>query len=112
MTFNPGSDPFSGEAFELGLLQTGDREFHLFAEYDTIGPDRALLQRWQGWQQACQGTCVVILASGITGNAKGNPGLKDIVGVFETHFVPPKTSSCRRCCFSMLPTGISIRMLG
>lgn len=90
VTFNPGSDPFSGEAFELGLLQTGDREFHLFAEYDTIGPDRALLQRWQGWQQACQGTCVVILASGITGNAKGNPGLKDIVGVFETHFVPPK----------------------
>jgi hypothetical protein len=42
--FNPGSDPFSGEAFELGLLQTGDGELHLFAEYETNGStDRHLL---------------------------------------------------------------------
>lgn len=90
VTFNPGSDPFSGEAFKLGLLQTGDHEFHLFAEYDTLGPDQTLLQRWQGWQKESGGTCAVVIASGVTGHAKGSPGLKDIVGVFETRFAAPE----------------------
>ncbi|MFQ4140400.1 DUF6930 domain-containing protein [Nodosilinea sp. PGN35] len=89
--FNPGSDPFSGEAFELGLLQTGDGELHLFAEYETDGsPDRHLLERWQTWQSHCNGACAVIIASGITGNSKGNPGLKDILGIFEARCKTPK----------------------
>jgi hypothetical protein len=82
--FNPGSDPFSGLGFELGLLQTGDSELHLFAEYETnSATDRQLLERWQQWQQASGGFCGVVIAGGVTGNAKGNPGLKDIIGFFE-----------------------------
>lgn len=89
--FNPGSDPFSGEAFELGLLQTGDGELHLFAEYETNGSaDRHLLERWHGWQSECHGACAVVIASGITGNAKGNPGVKDILGIFEARCKTPK----------------------
>lgn len=89
--FNPGNDPFSGEAFELGLVQTGDGELHLFAEYETsLGTDRRLLEGWQQWQQDRRGACAVVIASGVTGSAKGNPGLKDIVGVFEAHYRSPQ----------------------
>ncbi|MGF1570260.1 MAG: hypothetical protein ACFCVD_19675 [Nodosilinea sp.] len=89
--FNPGSDPFSGEAFELGLLQTGDGELHLFAEYETdTPPDRHLLDRWNHWQRGSNGSCAVVVASGITGSAKGNPGLKDIIGVFEARCCSPQ----------------------
>jgi hypothetical protein len=82
--FNPGNDPFSGSGFQLGLLQTGDRELHLFAEYETdSGTDQQMLDRWNQWQQSSNGFCGVVIAGGVTGNAKGNPGLKDILGVFE-----------------------------
>lgn len=89
--FNPGSDPFSGDAFELGLLQTGDGELHLFAEYETNGStDRHLLERWNTWQKDCNGACAVIIASGITGSSKGKPSVKDILGIFEARCKTPK----------------------
>ncbi|PZV16805.1 MAG: hypothetical protein DCF21_10080 [Leptolyngbya sp.] len=89
--FNPGSDPFSGDAFELGLLQTGDGELHLFAEYETAGSaDRKLLERWHHWQSECNGACAVVIASGITGSSKGKPAMKDILGIFEARCKTPK----------------------
>jgi hypothetical protein len=89
--FNPGSDPFSGDTFELGLLQTGDGELHLFAEYETNGSaDRKLLERWHQWQRDCNGACAVVIASGITGNSKGKPSVKDILGIFEARCKTPK----------------------
>lgn len=89
--FNPGNDPYSGDAFELGLMQTGDGELHLFAEYETNGStDRHLLERWHTWQRDCDGACAVIIASGITGSSKGKPGMKDIVGIFEAHCRTPQ----------------------
>ncbi|MFH7241387.1 MAG: DUF6930 domain-containing protein [Spirulina sp.] len=88
--FNPGSDPFNGVHFELGLLQTGDSELHLFAEYESDpGPDQRQLERWDQWQQKSGGCCAVVIASGVTGQAKGNPGPKDIVGVFEARHRTP-----------------------
>lgn len=89
--FNPGNDPFSGDAFELGLLQTGDGELHLFAEYETTGStDRKLLERWHHWQSQCNGSCAVVIASGITGSSKGKPATKDILGIFEARCKTPK----------------------
>ncbi len=83
--FNQGNDPFSTVGFELGLIQTGDQELHLFAEYETNSPaDLQLLERWRQWQQASNGCCGVVIAGGVTGSAKGKPSLKDILGVFET----------------------------
>ncbi|MEB3288459.1 MAG: hypothetical protein VKI82_01010 [Leptolyngbya sp.] len=88
--FNPGSDPFSGIHVELGLIQTGDGELHLFAEYESgPSPDQRLLGQWNRWQQASQGCCAVVITRGITGQAKGNPGPKDIIGVFEARHRTP-----------------------
>lgn len=89
--FNPGSDPVSGDAFELGLLQTGDGELHLFAEYETNGSaDRKVLERWHQWQNNCNGNCAVVIACGVTGNSKGKPAMKDILGIFEARCKSPK----------------------
>jgi hypothetical protein len=89
--FNPGTDPISGDAFELGLLQTGDGELHLFAEYEThASGDRQVLERWTSWQRDCHGACAVVIACGVTGSSKGNPATKDILGIFEAHYQTPQ----------------------
>lgn len=89
--FNPGGDPFSGHTFELGLLQTGDGVMHLFAEYTITNPkDHETLRRWEQWQAENQGACAVVIATGITGQAKGRPSLRNIVGVFETRYRSPQ----------------------
>jgi hypothetical protein len=89
--FNPGNDPFNSHAFQLGLLQTGDGELHLFAEYDTDSPpDRHILKLWEDWQEKSAGTCCVIVAGGVSGKAKGNPQAKDILGVFQARCCTPE----------------------
>lgn len=82
--FNAGRDLLSGEGYELGLLQTGNGEFHLFAEYqsDELG-DKRTLKRWQQWQKEYQKACGVIIAGGVTGASRGKPQLKDMFALFE-----------------------------
>nr|WP_204140086.1 hypothetical protein [Halomicronema sp. CCY15110] len=89
--FNPGSDPMSGDSLQLGLLHTGDGDFHLFIEFlmqDTH--DSRLLTQWQAWCEASQGRCGVMIAAGVTGAAKGRPGPKETVAFFETCLKTPE----------------------
>jgi len=86
--FNPGSDPFSGTEFQLGLLKTGDGNLHLFAEYDlNNATDRRTLARWAS---ATGTACAVVVAGGSTGSARGNPRPQDIVAVFEAQVHSPE----------------------
>lgn len=83
--FNGGRDILSGDAYELGLLQTGDGEFHLFAEYrpgELV--DKRTLKRWQQWQKEYNKACGVVVAGGVTGTSRGQPQLKDMYALFET----------------------------
>ncbi|MBD0335437.1 MAG: hypothetical protein ICV62_08110, partial [Cyanobacteria bacterium Co-bin13] len=83
--FNQGRDLISGESYELGLLQSGDGEFHLFAEYQPSElTDKRILKRWQQWQQEYKGACAVVIAGGVTGTSKGKPQIKDLYAFFET----------------------------
>ncbi|MBE9043095.1 hypothetical protein IQ255_01510 [Pleurocapsales cyanobacterium LEGE 10410] len=82
--FNPGHDPFSGEIYDLGLLQTGDSELFIFAEYsqDVVQQAKAL----EKWHQRCQktkGYCGLVIAMGATGVNRGSPQAKDILALFE-----------------------------
>ncbi|MEL6442021.1 MAG: hypothetical protein AAFQ80_22590 [Cyanobacteria bacterium J06621_8] len=82
--FNPGHDPFSGEVYDLGMLQTEDDELFIFAEYshDVVQQAKAL----EKWHQRCQkthGYCSLVVAMGSTGNHRGNPRAKDMLAVFE-----------------------------
>ena len=81
--FNPGEDPF-GNSYNLGLLQTGDDELFIFAEYSQR--DRQQIELLKNWHQKCknsQGYCVLVVAMGATGNNRGNPQLKDMLAVYE-----------------------------
>ncbi|NJN22012.1 MAG: hypothetical protein HC812_13575 [Leptolyngbya sp. RL_3_1] len=89
--FNPGRDPMTGEQFHLGLIKTGDGEFHLCVEFSEEDPeDRRLVQRWQKWHQQYQGHCGVMVASGVTGVSRGKPGIKEALAFFETRSQTPE----------------------
>lgn len=89
--FNPGSDPMSGDQLQLGLLHTGDGDFHLFIEFLLQDAhDSKLLQQWQQWCEASDGLCGVMIASGVTGAARGRPGAKENVAFFETALKTPE----------------------
>ncbi|WP_019508318.1 hypothetical protein [Pleurocapsa sp. PCC 7319] len=86
--FNPGEDPFSGEIFQLGMLQTGDDELYIFAEYSQEVAQQ--LKSLDNWRQRCQknqGYCGLIVAMGATGVNRGNPQLKDILALFEVQSI-------------------------
>ena len=82
--FNPGQDPFSGESYELGMLQTGNNELHVFAEYSqAVAKQAAAIEKWQKKCQQSEGFCNLVVAMGITGTNRGKPQLKDILALFE-----------------------------
>ena len=82
--FNPGHDPFNGEIYNLGMLQTGDEELYIFAEYSQDVPQQAKsLEKWQKRCQKNQGYCGLVIAMGATGANRGNPQAKDILALFE-----------------------------
>ncbi len=82
--FNPGKDPFSGDIYDLGMLQTGDDELYIFAEYSQEVPNQLkALERWHRRCQKTQGYCGLIIAMGATGESRGNPQPKDMLALFE-----------------------------
>lgn len=89
--FNSGQDSMTGDRLQLGLMQTGDGDFHLFIELSEDDPrDQALLEQWHQWRDRSDGICGVVVASGSTGAAKGNPGLRETVALFEAHLKTPE----------------------
>jgi hypothetical protein len=89
--FNPGEDPLMGDRYDIGLLQTGNGDLHLFGEFDEDDP--AHIAARKKWDQRCKktkGHCGLIIAKGLTGAARGNPQFKDMVALFETRSLSPK----------------------
>lgn len=83
--FNPGSDPYTGETYDLGMLQTGDGTLHIFAEYLHDSPEHFhAVERWYKRCQKTKGICGLIIAMGITGASRGNPQPKDMLAILET----------------------------
>ncbi|MEM9976017.1 MAG: hypothetical protein AAF808_00150 [Cyanobacteria bacterium P01_D01_bin.2] len=90
MCFNPGHDPFNQLTFQLGIWQTGDRNLHLFHEYDVNDEQhRKALDKWHKQQIKSQGHCGVMIAAGVTGRNRGNPQSKDILAFLEVGFCTP-----------------------
>ena len=86
--FNPGQDPFSGECYELGMLQTGDDELYIFAEYSQeVTQQVKVIEQWHQRCAKTKGYCGLIVAMGAKGNNRGNPQPKDILGLFEAKSV-------------------------
>lgn len=82
--FNPGSDPMSGQVFQIGLIQTAKGSLHLFNEYEISDPvDSQALEKWAINSSQNQGGCGCIIAAGATGSRKGRPTAREVVAFFE-----------------------------
>ena len=82
--FNPGEDPFEGERYDLGILQTENSNLYLFGEFPEADPTHVSARK--KWEQRCKkvkGYCGLIIAKGLTGAAGGNPGPNDMMAFFE-----------------------------
>ncbi|WP_414574657.1 DUF6930 domain-containing protein [Anabaena sp. CCY 9402-a] len=89
--FNPGADPFDGDRYDLGLLQTQNGELFLFGEF--LDEDPIHVEARQKWNQRCKqtkGYCGLIIAKGLTGASRGNPQLRDMMALFEARSLSPK----------------------
>ncbi|MEB3178080.1 MAG: hypothetical protein VKL59_03425 [Nostocaceae cyanobacterium] len=88
--FNPGADPLGGESYDLGLLQTENNELFLFGEF--LDDDPVHVDARKKWNQRCKSThgyCGLIIAKGLTGAARGNPQLRDMMALFEARSLTP-----------------------
>ncbi len=89
--FNPGADPFGGEHYDLGLLQTHNGDLFLFGEFDDDDPTHMEARR--NWNKRCkhtQGYCGLIIAKGLTGASGGKPQLRDMMALFEARSLSPQ----------------------
>ncbi|MEH2261357.1 DUF6930 domain-containing protein [Nostoc sp.] len=89
--FNPGADPFDGDRYDLGLLQTQNDELFLFGEF--LDEDPIHVEARKKWNQRCKNTkgyCGLIIAKGLTGASRGNPQFRDMMALFETRSLSPK----------------------
>ncbi len=89
--FNPGADPLEGTHYDLGLLQLGNGQLHLFGEFGEDDPTHAAARK--KWDQRCKktkGFCGLIIATGLTGASRGNPQFKDMVALFEARSLASK----------------------
>jgi hypothetical protein len=89
--FNPGEDPFEGERYDLGILQTENSNLYLFGEFPEADPIHVSARK--KWDQRCKkikGYCGLIIAKGLTGAARGNPKPSDMMALFEARALSAK----------------------
>lgn len=82
--FNPGEDPFDGDHYDIGILQTENEHFHLFGEF--MQDDPVHIEARKKWDKRCKktkGWCGLVIAKGITGAARGNPQLREMMALLE-----------------------------
>ena len=90
--FNPGEDPYAEIDYDLGILQAKNGNLYIFGEFTNDDPEH--FQARQKWDRRCEetgGYCGLIVAMGITGSSRGNPQIQDMLALFETKSLDPKT---------------------
>lgn len=82
--FNQGEEPGTDQHYDLGVLQTQNGGLHLFGEFMEDDPvHQGARQKWDDRCRQTKGYCGLLIAMGLTGAARGNPQLKDMMGLFE-----------------------------
>lgn len=102
--FNPGSDPISGQVFRVGILQTEKGHLHLFNEYELDSPaDSLSLEKWTKASANNHDCCGCIIATGATGQQRGQPRIKEIVAFFEMPEKRPEDLGLAPLIMSYIP---------
>jgi hypothetical protein len=83
--FNPGEDLNAGASFDLGILQLADGEMQLFGEFcNSSAVHIEARKKWNQRSQKTKGYCGLVIAQGLTGKARGNPGIPEMLAFLET----------------------------
>jgi hypothetical protein len=83
--FKGGEDLDADVSYDLGILQLGDGEMQLFGEfYHDSDLHTEARKKWAQRSEATQGYCGLVIAKGLTGKARGNPGVEEMVAFLET----------------------------
>ena len=102
--FNPGSDPASGQIFQIGLLQTAIGSFHLFNEYEISDPiDSEAIERWMLNSDNNNSCCGCIIAAGASGTKRGRPTARETVAFFEVLTKQPEELGLMPLVMSYIP---------
>ncbi|MEB3283651.1 MAG: hypothetical protein VKK42_32480 [Lyngbya sp.] len=89
--FNPGEDPMEGCNYDLAILRTEDGDLHLLGEFLEDDPThQQARQKWDTRCQMTQGWCGLIVAMGLTGASRGQPGFKDMMAFLEVRSLSPQ----------------------
>jgi len=89
--FNPGADPFGGDRYDLGILQTENGDMFLFGEF--LGEDQVHANARKKWDERCKhtkGYCGLIVARGLMGASRGQPQSRDMMALFEARSLSSK----------------------
>jgi len=89
--FNPGTDIFGGDRYDLGILQTENGELFLFGEF--LDDDPVHIAARKKWDERCKktkGYCGLIIARGLMGASRGQPQLRDMMALFEARSLSPQ----------------------
>ncbi len=90
--FTTGEDPLKEEVYDLGILQLGDGELQLFGEFIKDDPHHVQTKsQWETQVKIAQGFCGLVIAKGVTGKAKGQPKIREMIALFEAHTVSPES---------------------
>lgn len=94
--FTKGEDSFAEISYDLAIAQTGNGEFYLIGEFFADEDDEEEyesqfpLSQWHKAVVANQNGCGIVIAMGITGNAAGNPQLKDMLALYTIKLLDPE----------------------
>jgi len=89
--FNEGEDLDADTIYDLGIVQTGDGNLHIFGQFVSDDPNH--ISTKQKWEKQCEknnGNSGLIVAMGVTGANSGNPQLRDIMALFEATVCDPE----------------------
>ena len=88
ISFNPGYNSFLGASFDLGFLVLNNGEMQIFGEYDTEDQvHEKARSKWDRRSDRNQGICGLMVTKGVTGKARGNPGLRETVSLMQTKYL-------------------------
>ncbi|MDX2271359.1 MAG: hypothetical protein NW237_05345 [Cyanobacteriota bacterium] len=90
LCFNDGVDPWSGERYDLEIIQTGNGELHLFGEFLQEDPTHVMARR--RWDRRCQLTgknCGLLIAMGSTSVKQDGLQLRHMLALFQLRSLTP-----------------------
>ncbi|BAQ62038.1 hypothetical protein GM3708_2444 [Geminocystis sp. NIES-3708] len=85
VTFNEGYDPYKEVNYTLGILQTLEENFYIFAQIQHDHEDDNFIKQLNEWREYVAkfyGYCGIVIAMGAKGSSRGNPQPKDILHLF------------------------------